>query len=125
MSAGLTGYHDGRNVTAFLIRQLPLSLIVKSSPSQLAVALLNSTASLHLHTSKITATMKSSLLFSLYAAAAVTALSAPREPQVILQEPTLVEPDEYLIELSPGETRWIKEAEKWELRKVSVTELEV
>ena len=69
--------------------------------------------------------MKSSLLFSLYAAAAVTALSAPREPQVILQEPTLVEPDEYLIELSPSETRWIKEAEKWELRKVSATELEV
>jgi leucyl aminopeptidase len=69
--------------------------------------------------------MKASLLLSLYAAAAVTALSAPRGPQVILQEPTLVEPDEYLIELSPGETRWIKEAEKWELRKVSVTELEV
>jgi hypothetical protein len=109
-------------VTAFLIRQLP---IVKSSPSQLAVALLNSTASLHLDTSKITAIMKSSLLFSLCAAAAVTALSAPREPQVILQEPTLVEPDEYLIELSPGKTRWIKEVEKWELRKVSVTELEV
>ena len=69
--------------------------------------------------------MKSSLLLLLYAAAAVTALSAPQEPQVILQEPTLVEPDEHLIELSPGETRWIKEAEKWELRKVSVTELEV
>jgi len=68
--------------------------------------------------------MKSSLLLSLYAAAAVTALSAPREPQVILQEPTLVEPDEYLIELSPGETQWINEAEKWELRKVSITELE-
>ena len=69
--------------------------------------------------------MKLSLLFSLYAAAAVTALSAPRGPQVILQELILAEPDEYLIELSPGETRWIKEAEKWELRKVSVTELEV
>ena len=69
--------------------------------------------------------MKSSLLLLLYAAAAATALSAPREPQVILQEPTLVEPDEHLIELSPGETRWIKEAEKWELRKVSVTEIEV
>ena len=66
--------------------------------------------------------MKPSLLFSLYAAATVTALSAPRGPQVILQEPTLVEPDEYLIELSPGETRWINEAEKWELRKVGITE---
>lgn len=64
--------------------------------------------------------MKASLLLSLYAAAAVTALSAPRGPQVILQEPTLVEPDEYLIELSPGETRWIKEAEKWELRKQGI-----
>ncbi|OCL11252.1 leucine aminopeptidase 1 [Glonium stellatum] len=64
--------------------------------------------------------MRSSLLLSLYAAAAVTALAAPREPQVILQEPTLVEPDEYLIELSPGETRWIKEAEKWELRKQGI-----
>ena len=38
----------------------------------------------------------------------------------VLQDPqaTVGEPEEYLIELSPGETRWIKEDEKWELRRV-------
>ena len=29
-----------------------------------------------------------------------------------------VEEDSYLIELSPGETKWIKEHEKWSLRRV-------
>jgi leucyl aminopeptidase len=27
--------------------------------------------------------------------------------------------DRYLIELGPGETRWIEEDEKWDLRRVS------
>ena len=29
--------------------------------------------------------------------------------------------DRFLIELSPGETRWITEDEKWELRRVSLS----
>jgi hypothetical protein len=67
-----------------------------------------------------TANMRpTTLLLPLYTAALATALSHPRD-QVVLQEPhlTIVEPDEYLIELSPGETRWVTENEKWELRKV-------
>jgi leucyl aminopeptidase len=63
--------------------------------------------------------MKSTtLLLPLYTAALAAAASHPKD-QVVLQQPQLIaEPDEYLIELSPGETRWITENEKWELRKV-------
>lgn len=65
--------------------------------------------------------MKSSLLLPLCAAALATAVAHPKDPQVVLKEPqpTIVEPDEYLIELSPGETRWVTEEGKWELRRVS------
>ena len=68
--------------------------------------------------------MKSSLLLSLYTAAFVTAVAHPKDPQAILQEPqlTIVEPDEYLIELSPGEKRWVTEDEKWALRRVRSVE---
>jgi leucyl aminopeptidase len=65
--------------------------------------------------------MKSTtLLLPLYTAALAAAVSHPKDPQVVLQEPqlTVVEPEECLIELSPGETRWVTEDEKWELRKV-------
>jgi leucyl aminopeptidase len=63
--------------------------------------------------------MKSSLLLSLCTAALVAGAAHPNEPQVVLQDPqTFVEPDEYLIELSPGETRWVTEEGKWELRRV-------
>jgi len=64
--------------------------------------------------------MKSSPLLLLGAAALGAAFAHPKDPQIPLQipQPTIEEPDEYLIELSPGETRWIKEDEKWELRKV-------
>jgi leucyl aminopeptidase len=64
--------------------------------------------------------MKSSLLLSLFTAALATAAAHPEEPQVVLQEQqtTFVEPDRYLLELSPGETLWVTEEEKWELRRV-------
>jgi len=64
--------------------------------------------------------MKSSLLLPLCTAALAAALQVPTNPQIVLQDPqaTVGEPEEYLIELSPGETRWIKEDEKWELRRV-------
>ena len=69
--------------------------------------------------------MKSSLLLSLCSAALATAAAHPEVPQVVLQEPktTFVEPDEYLIELSPGETRLVTEEGKWELRRVCVFQL--
>jgi len=66
--------------------------------------------------------MKSSLLLSLCTAALATAAAQPKDPQAVLQEqqPTIVEADEYLIELSPGETRWVTEEGKWELRRVCI-----
>jgi hypothetical protein len=65
-------------------------------------------------------TMKSSLLLSLCTAAFVAGAAHPNDPQIVLKDPqpTFVEPDEYLIELSPGETRWVTEEGKWELRRV-------
>lgn len=66
--------------------------------------------------------MKSSLLLSLYTAALATAIAHPKDAQAVLQEPqlTIIEPDEYLIELSPGETRWVTEDEKWALRRQNI-----
>jgi leucyl aminopeptidase len=64
--------------------------------------------------------MKSSVLLSLCTAALVAGAAHPVDPQAVLKEsqPTFVEPDEYLIELSPGETRLVTEEGKWELRRV-------
>jgi hypothetical protein len=64
--------------------------------------------------------MKSSVLLSLCTAALVAGAAHPKDPQVILKDAqsTFVEPDEYLIELSPGETRLVTEEGKWELRRV-------
>ncbi|KAF1843440.1 leucine aminopeptidase 1 [Cucurbitaria berberidis CBS 394.84] len=66
--------------------------------------------------------MKSSIFLSLCTTAFVAAVAHPKDPQAVLQEPqlTVVEPDEYLIELSPGETRWITEDEKWSLRRQNI-----
>ena len=67
--------------------------------------------------------MKSSVLLSLSAVALAAALATPKEAQVVFQNPqvTINEPDQYLIELSPGETRWVTEDEKWALRRVCIS----
>lgn len=64
--------------------------------------------------------MKSSVLLSLSAVALAAAVATPKDPQTVLQNPqvTIDEPDQYLIELSPGETRWVTEDDKWALRRV-------
>ncbi|KAJ4363132.1 Leucine aminopeptidase 1 [Neocucurbitaria cava] len=66
--------------------------------------------------------MKSSLLLSLFAATFAAAAAHPKDAQVVIQDPqpTIVEPDEYLIELSEGETRWVTEDEKWALRRQNI-----
>ncbi|EOA83813.1 Leucine aminopeptidase 1 [Exserohilum turcicum] len=67
--------------------------------------------------------MKSTtLLLPLYTAAYAAAASTPKGAQVVLQESQapLAEADQYLIELAPGETRWVTEDEKWELRKQNI-----
>ena len=64
--------------------------------------------------------MKSSLLLSLCTAAFAAAVAHPEDAQAVREpQQIIVEPDEYLIELSPGETRWVTEDEKWALRRVS------
>lgn len=58
--------------------------------------------------------MRFSALLALSAAASTFASPAlPDQQAPILNE------EKYLIELGPGETRWITEDEKWELKRVS------
>lgn len=66
--------------------------------------------------------MKTSVLLSFSAVALAAAVATPKDPQIVLQNPqvTTDEPDQYLIELSPGETRWVTEDEKWALRRVCI-----
>ncbi|KAF2242905.1 leucine aminopeptidase 1 [Trematosphaeria pertusa] len=66
--------------------------------------------------------MKSSLFLPLCAAALAAAIHHPKDPQVVIKEPqlTIEEADEYLIELAPGETKWITEDEKWALRREGI-----
>jgi bacterial leucyl aminopeptidase len=51
-------------------------------------------------------------------AAAVTGLSISQHQQKALQEQVPVSQEKFLIELQPGETRWVTEDEKWALRRV-------
>src|SRR5438034_946906 len=69
--------------------------------------------------------MKASAILALSTAALAAASTSPKGGQIVLQDPqpTIVEPDEYLIELSPGETRYVTEDEKWALRRVRLFEL--
>jgi leucyl aminopeptidase len=39
--------------------------------------------------------------------------------QVVINAGGIPDSEQYLIELAPGETRWVTEDEKWELRRVS------
>jgi leucyl aminopeptidase len=52
--------------------------------------------------------------------AAVSALSVDTSHQkvVIEDEQPIAPQGQYLIELSPGETRWVTEDGKWELKRV-------
>lgn len=51
-------------------------------------------------------------------ATAVTAFSIPQSQQTALKDQTTVLDGTFLIELNPGETRWVTEDEKWALRRV-------
>lgn len=66
--------------------------------------------------------MRSSLLLAACASGlAAQALSIPMLAQQALQrvQSPFSEPERSLIELAPGETKWVTDAEKWELRRVS------
>lgn len=66
--------------------------------------------------------MKCLSILAVSLAATATALSIARPDQAALGPASEVE--KYLIELAPGETRWVTEDEKWALRRVR-TVLEV
>ncbi|KAK8198013.1 hypothetical protein HDK77DRAFT_35099 [Phyllosticta capitalensis] len=62
--------------------------------------------------------MKTALLSTFVAAA--TALAVVREGQAPLQLPSQADAELYLVETAPGETKWVTEDEKWELRRNGV-----
>lgn len=51
-------------------------------------------------------------------AAAVSAVVLPYQ-QTIGGSQEVIENEQFLLELAPGETKWATEDEKWELRRVS------
>lgn len=64
--------------------------------------------------------MKASTFLTIFTATTAAALSITREQQAVLQDQRVSEPELYLIELSPGETQWVTEDEKWEIRRVGL-----
>ncbi len=52
------------------------------------------------------------------AATAVTGLSISLHQQEVLHEQVPASYEKFLIELQPGETRWVSEDEKWALKRV-------
>ena len=62
---------------------------------------------------------KSLLAASLLATNAVASILQPLEQQPIQEE------ELYLVETEPGETQWITEEQKWELKRVSLLPLGV
>ena len=72
--------------------------------------------------------MKASLISLLLPAAASARFIEANEvnrilpyTDALLEKVEAPEPQRYLIELSPGETAWVTEDEKWELRRVCAT----
>jgi leucyl aminopeptidase len=65
----------------------------------------------------------SSLLLASITAASASALSLPSFKDLVgslqTQHP-FINPEEYLIQLSPGEQRWVTEEEKWQLLREGI-----
>lgn len=52
-------------------------------------------------------------------ATAVTGLSLPQLQQTAFHDQAPFLQEKFLIELAPGDTRWVTEDEKWELKRVT------
>ena len=63
--------------------------------------------------------MKLILFIAACCSSSALTLSIPWFNQVRLGNDAVAE--RYLVELGPGETRWIREEEKWELRRVRLS----
>lgn len=65
----------------------------------------------------------SSILAACASGLAVQAFSVPRIAQNAAQQVQgFMSPEQYLIELAPGETKWVTDAEKWALRRVGLVQ---
>lgn len=64
--------------------------------------------------------MMMSLLLAATWVTAISALTVAPRDQAILGHSSASE-ERYLIELGPGDTRWIVEEEKWALRRVCLS----
>jgi hypothetical protein len=62
--------------------------------------------------------MKHICALVLAAAPAVIAFAVPQQRQTVFKDQVPVLQEQFLVELSPGETRWVTEDEKWVLRRV-------
>jgi len=62
-------------------------------------------------------------VFALLAHAASARFVEEHEPNALYLNPEVEAAEKYHIELSPGETRWVTEEEKWELRRVRPSRL--
>ncbi|OBW63528.1 MAG: putative uridine permease [Aureobasidium pullulans] len=67
--------------------------------------------------------MKTSAILAACASGlAVQAFSVPRIAQDAAQQVQgFMSPEQYLIELAPGETKWVTDAEKWALRREGIS----
>lgn len=60
--------------------------------------------------------MKSSIIISVLVTASITTAIYLPDNVAINQQTQLSSDELFLIELTPGETRWVTEDEKWQLR---------
>jgi leucyl aminopeptidase len=69
--------------------------------------------------------MKPTILLPLYLAASGLALSEDQVPLQAKPDVTAVPPELFLIELAPGQTVWVEEDEKWELRRNGIRFMDI
>lgn len=64
-----------------------------------------------------------SFVFVALAATGVSSFVLPWSQATLNQQHPFADatPEKFLIELSPGETKWVTEDEKWDLRRVGST----
>ncbi|KIX02867.1 uncharacterized protein Z518_08810 [Rhinocladiella mackenziei CBS 650.93] len=70
--------------------------------------------------------MKCLSLLPLIAAAVVSALSIDRRyQQIALEKEQPIQQDRYLVEISPGNTLWVSEEDKWALKRIGIKFMDI
>jgi bacterial leucyl aminopeptidase len=65
--------------------------------------------------------MKTLAFLALCAATSSTFLVPQQQQDVITNDQSILEPETYLIDLGAGDTRWVTEDEKWELKRANLS----